>query len=211
MKAILFMPNASVTERLAELKKVCATQKVDVFKRTLTDSDVEKECFDYSTNGGKLRRLKDEAKEVANEYKEKVSAVEKEMELQLDRIETGKREVSDELYGVANYKTGQMEFFDKYGELIDTRKLTPDEFHGKLFDNDGDAANTTENENIAIGYDAPEKTSDIEDADFEEVTDKKDDAEPSSETKSDDVDEKTSERPKKTRKNKKPSSNTETE
>ena len=45
MKAILFMPNASVTERLAELKKVCATQKVDVFKRTLTDSDVEKERF----------------------------------------------------------------------------------------------------------------------------------------------------------------------
>ena len=69
------------------------------------------------------------------------------------------------LYGVANPENGQMEFYDKFGELISSRGLTPDEFNGKLFDNEGEASAGAEP--LGIGFEKPKP--DIEDAEYEEV------------------------------------------
>ena len=51
MKTIVFKPELSTDERVKELKKVCKTKTVKAFKRSLTESDIEKELRVYADYG----------------------------------------------------------------------------------------------------------------------------------------------------------------
>lgn len=171
MKTIVFRPDLSTDERVKELKKVCKTKTVKAFKRSLTESDIEKELRVYADLGIKLQEAELEKSEIVKTHNEGIKAIEAEMDVSLDVIKNGKKEVSDDLYLVPNYDSGQMETFDRFGELIETRRLTPDEHTGHLFNNDGSETESNEPENIGpkeIGFDGDTK-SDIQDADFEEV------------------------------------------
>ena len=165
MKAIAFMPNATIDERVAQLKKICHSESEETYNRTLTDSEIEREKTNYVDNGIRLKDVEVEAKASADSFNAKKTAIKKEMDEQLERVQNRSRKVYDTLYGVANPENGQMEFYDKFGELISSRGLTPDEFNGKLFDNDGEASEGAEP--LGIGFEKPKP--DIEDAEYEEV------------------------------------------
>ena len=165
MKAIAFMPNATIDERVAQLKKICHSESEETYNRTLTDSEIEREKTNYVDNGVRLKDVEVEAKASADSFKAKKTAIKKEMDEQLERVQNRSRKVYDTLYGVANPENGQMEFYDKFGELISSRGLTPDEFNGKLFDNEGEASAGAEP--LGIGFEKPKP--DIEDAEYEEV------------------------------------------
>lgn len=191
MKAVHFRPDLNVKDREQELKKLCISEKEDNFFRTLTDSDVDKEKHNYAEKGAELKNKKLEAKASADTFKSEIQGIEKIQDEVLIRIETRKRKVYDKLYGLANYANGLMEYYDRFGEMIDSRKLTPDEATGHLFNNDGDATTSqstpAENTMKQIGNAAASKydndlndgqNSDIQDAKFEEVKD----SEPNPET-----------------------------
>ena len=165
MKAIAFMPNATIDERVAQLKKICHSESEETYNRTLTDSEIEREKTNYVDNGIRLKDVEVEAKSSADSFNAKKTAIKKEMDEQLERVQNRSRKVYDTLYGVANPENGQMEFYDKFGELISSRGLTPDEFNGKLFDNEGEASAGAEP--LGIGFEKPKP--DIEDAEYEEV------------------------------------------
>ena len=165
MKAISFMPNATIDERVAQLKKICHSESEETYNRTLTDSEIEREKTNYVDNGIRLKDVEVEAKASADSFNAKKTAIKKEMDEQLERVQNRSRKVYDTLYGVANPENGQMEFYDKFGELISSRGLTPDEFNGKLFDNEGEASAGAEP--LGIGFEKPKP--DIEDAEYEEV------------------------------------------
>ena len=165
MKAIAFMPNATIDERVAQLKKICHSKSEETYNRTLTDSEIEREKTNYVDNGIRLKDVEVEAKAGADSFNAKKTAIKKEMDEQLERVQNRSRKVYDTLYGVANPENGQMEFYDKFGELISSRGLTPDEFNGKLFDNEGEASAGAEP--LGIGFEKPKP--DIEDAEYEEV------------------------------------------
>ena len=165
MKAIAFMPNATIDERVAQLKKICHSESEETYNRTLTDSEIEREKTNYVDNGIRLKDVEVEAKASADSFNAKKTAIKKEMDEQLKRVQNRSRKVYDTLYGVANPENGQMEFYDKFGELISSRGLTPDEFNGKLFDNEGEASAGAEP--LGIGFEKPKP--DIEDAEYEEV------------------------------------------
>ena len=165
MKTILFMPNATIDERVAQLKKICHSESEETYNRTLTDSEIEREKTNYVDNGIRLKDVEVEAKASADSFNAKKTAIKKEMDEQLERVQNRSRKVYDTLYGVANPENGQMEFYDKFGELISSRGLTPDEFNGKLFDNEGEASAGAEP--LGIGFEKPKP--DIEDAEYEEV------------------------------------------
>lgn len=182
MKAVHFRPDLGVKEREQELKKLCISEKEDNFFRTLTDSDVDKEKHNYAEKGAELKNKKLEAKASADTFKGEIQGIEKIQDEILIRIETRKRKVYDKLYGLSNYSNGLMEYYDRFGEMIDSRKLTPDEAIGHLFNNDGDATETqsapSENAMKQIGNAVASKydndlndgqNSDIQDAEFEEV------------------------------------------
>ena len=121
------------------------------------------------------------------------------MDEQLERVQTRSRKVYDTLYGVVDNENKTMQFFDKYGELISSRKLTPDEYHGKLFDNDGDAATAQETKQLDYAkpsfYDGDANYEDVKDAEFEEAEKEQENA-PAEEPK----DEKPTQKPKSPRK-----------
>ena len=165
MKAIAFLPNATIDERVAQLKKICHSESEETYNRTLTDSEIEREKTNYVDNGIRLKDVEGEAKASADSINAKKTAIKKEMDEQLERVQNRSRKVYDTLYGVANPENGQMEFYDKFGELISSRGLTPDEFNGKLFDNEGEASAGAEP--LGIGFEKPKQ--DIEDAEYEEV------------------------------------------
>ena len=165
MKAIAFMPNATIDERVAQLKKICHSESEETYNRTLTDSEIEREKTNYVDNGIRLKDVEVEAKASADSFNAKKTAIKKEMDEQLERVQNRSRKVYDTLYGVANPENGQMEFYDKFGELISSRGLTPDEFNWKLFDNEGEASAGAEP--LGIGFEKPKP--DIEDAEYEEV------------------------------------------
>ena len=165
MKAIAFLPNATINERVAQLKKICHSESEETYNRTLTDSEIEREKTNYVDNGIRLKDVEVEAKASADSFNAKKTAIKKEMDEQLERVQNRSRKVYDTLYGVANPENGQMEFYDKFGELISSRGLTPDEFNGKLFDNEGEASAGAEP--LGIGFEKPKP--DIEDAEYEEV------------------------------------------
>jgi len=165
MKALAFVPNATIDERVAQLKKICHSESEETYNRTLTDSEIEREKTNYVDNGIRLKDVEVEAKASADSFNAKKTAIKKEMDEQLERVQNRSRKVYDTLYGVANPENGQMEFYDKFGELISSRGLTPDEFNGKLFDNEGEASAGAEP--LGIGFEKPKP--DIEDAEYEEV------------------------------------------
>ena len=165
MKAIAFLPNATNDERVAQLKKICHSESEETYNRTLTDSEIEREKTNYVDNGIRLKDVEVEAKASADSFNAKKTAIKKEMDEQLERVQNRSRKVYDTLYGVANPENGQMEFYDKFGELISSRGLTPDEFNGKLFNNEGEASAGAEP--LGIGFEKPKP--DIEDAEYEEV------------------------------------------
>ena len=202
MKAIAFMPNATIDERVAQLKKICHSESEETYNRTLTDSEIEREKTNYVDNGIRLKDVEVEAKASADSFNAKKTAIKKEMDEQLERVQNRSRKVYDTLYGVANPENGQMEFYDKFGELISSRGLTPDEFNGKLFDNDGEAPQPVADNPREIGYEKP--TPDIEDAEYEEV---KNETQAESETEA----KETQETGKKPRKNSKRTKDKETE
>ena len=154
---------------MAKLKKICHSESEETYNRTLTDSEIEREKTNYVDNGIRLKDVEVEAKASADSFNAKKTAIKKEMEEQLERVQNRSRKVYDTLYGVANPENGQMEFYDKYGELISSRALIPDEFNGKLFDNDGESS--ADAEPIEIGFE--KLKSDIEDAEYEEVKNEK--------------------------------------
>ena len=200
MKAIAFLPNATIDERVAQLKKICHSESEETYNRTLTDSEIEREKTNYVDNGIRLKDVEVEAKASADSFNAKKTAIKKEMDEQLERVQNRSRKVYDTLYGVANPENGQMEFYDKFGELISSRGLTPDEFNGKLFDNEGEASAGAEP--LGIGFEKPKP--DIEDAEYEEV---KNETQAESETEATE----TQETGKKPRKNSKRTKDKETE
>ena len=165
MKAIAFMPNSTIDERVAQLKKICHSESEETYNRTLTDSEIEREKTNYVDNGIRLKDVEVEAKASADSFNAKKTAIKKEMDEQLERVQNRSRKVYDILYGVANPENGQMEFYDKFVELISSRGLTPYEFNGKLFDNEGEASAGAEP--LGIGFEKPKP--DIMDVDYEEV------------------------------------------
>ena len=211
MKTILFMPTATIDERVKQLEKTCYTKGEENYSRTLTESEIEREKGYYVENGARLKDVEAEAKASAESFNAKKTAIKKEMDEQLERVQTRSRKVYDTLYGVVDNENKTMQFFDKYGELISSRKLTPDEYHGKLFDNDGDAATAQETKQLDYAkpsfYDGDANYEDVKDAEFEEAEKEQENA-PAEEPK----DEKPTQKPKSPRKtNKKKTSDKDTE
>lgn len=171
------MPHATPDERIEALNKVCYNRGDDTFMRTLTESEIAVEKDRFVDLFKEEEVLVDEAKESAAAFAKKIKAASEERKEVFKLINTRQREVRDKLYWVIDAPNGNMNFFDRYGELIKSRKLTPDETNGILFNNDGTNANTQNVKDIPFLTEEPDHVadvadiSDIQDADFEEVKD----------------------------------------
>lgn len=145
-------PDLPTHERLEQLKNICVAKQTMTYQRTLSDQEIDAEKDRFCQDSIERDKKKDEAKMVASTFKSQIESMEKLMNERLERIKTGQTELVGDLYLVPDHAKGRMNFYDKYGERVNSRELTPDERQGRLFIGDGtnnDKVEDLEHEDIA--------------------------------------------------------------
>ena len=158
------MPNVTPDERVDALNKICYNKGDDTFMRSLTESEIAVEKDNFLDFFKEEQSLKEEAKESAQMFAKKINFASQERAEAFEAINSRQREVRDKLYWVIDAANNNMNFFDRYGELIKSRKLTPDETNGTLFNSEGAVKEFKE-----LPFLEPEHVSDVQDIDFEEM------------------------------------------
>lgn len=153
-------PDLSVEERKEFLNSVCNTSQMSDYQRELSDSEVEAEKHYYAQNGIELENAEQEFASVKEEFASKIKSLKTLQTERLQRIRTRQTKIFGKLWGIKNFQNQRMEFFDAYGDMINSRPLTPDEQNGEMFNNAGEPTQEVKE----IGF---EKTKpDIEDAEI---------------------------------------------
>lgn len=126
-------PDLGIKEREEQLQNECAKKEMRNYSHSLQQSEIDGETREYAQDGMELNQLKEQIKNIKDDYAAKIKAVEDRMIERLEKIKFGKKTLSGYLYGVADHTTKRMMYYDKFGELIESRDLLPDEMQGRLF------------------------------------------------------------------------------
>jgi hypothetical protein len=126
-------PEMNAKERETVLSNQCAKKEMRNYSRSLTDSEVDNEKSRYINDAVEKANLEEALANLVKDYKKKIAGVEERMKERLGRIQSRKQPISGYLYGIANQQQGRMMFYDRFGELVDSRELLPDEKQGQLF------------------------------------------------------------------------------
>ena len=169
-------PEMNPDQRRVFLETNCYVKESKEYNRDLSEEEIETERHFYAENGLALENIENEFKTVKEEFARKIKEQETLMSERLTRIRTRQIKIYGTLYGVRNLETQKMEYYDVYGDMISSRPLTPDEQDGSLFNNDGQPAE--EIKAVEFKPETTDKYADVQDADFEEVTDDENQSEP---------------------------------
>lgn len=120
-------------QRREFLEVNCTEQKTKEYNRELSQEEIEKERFNYVEGAVELEARKDEIKEEKKELDNEIKQLETIQEERLERIKSRSIKVFGTLYGMRNFETNQMEYYNIYGDVIDRRPLVADEMQGDLF------------------------------------------------------------------------------
>lgn len=130
---IVIFPDATPQEREEALKAKAVKTESRTYPRTLSPNEISVEKHRYAQDAIERDSLKEEAKQHADDYKARITALEDKMAECLGKVKHGKTDVTGWLYGIVNHDEKLMAFYDKYGELINSRELLPEEAQGHLF------------------------------------------------------------------------------
>lgn len=169
-------PEMNPDQRRVFLETNCYVKESKEYNRDLSEEEIETERHFYAENGLALENIENEFKTVKDEFARKIKEQETLMSERLTRIRTRQIKIYGTLYGVRNLETQKMEYYDVYGDMISSRPLTPDEQDGHLFNNDGQPSE--EIKAVEFKPENTDKYADVQDADFEEVTDDENKSEP---------------------------------
>ena len=169
-------PEMNPDQRRVFLETNCYVKESKEYNRDLSEEEIETERHFYAENGLALENIENEFKTVKDEFARKIKEQETLMSERLTRIRTRQIKIYGTLYGVRNLETQKMEYYDVYGDMISSRPLTPDEQDGHLFNNDGQPSE--EFKAVEFKPENTDKYADVQDADFEEVTDDENKSEP---------------------------------
>jgi hypothetical protein len=169
-------PEMNPDQRRVFLETNCYVKESKEYNRDLSEEEIETERHFYAENGLALENIENEFKTVKDEFARKIKEQETLMSERLTRIRTRQIKIYGTLYGVRNLETQKMEYYDVYGDMISSRPLTPDEQDGHLFNNDGQPSE--EFKAVEFKPENTDKYADVQDADFEEVSDDENKSEP---------------------------------
>lgn len=121
------------TRRLEMLAKNALRNEVANYSRTLSEDEVNAERHAYTQLSINLSKIEEEKKEAMGVYAGKIKALKAVMTAGLNIIKNGKREVEGKLFYFADQIGGKMNAYDKNGELITSRNLSPSEVNMQLY------------------------------------------------------------------------------
>lgn len=126
-------PEHSMNDRIKMLQNLSVKSEVKTYNRSLSEEEISREKDRYSSDAIEVDRQKKDLKATVDRLKAGITSVETLMEERLERIKTGQMETTATLYGVPDHNKGFMNWYDNYGERINSTALTPDEKQGRLF------------------------------------------------------------------------------
>ena len=130
---LVIYPDMDMVQREDMLKNMCVTKEQRTYLRSLKASEVDVERGRYTVDAIELDNMQAELDNIKKEYKAKLDNMETRMKERLELIKTQKKSVPGILYGIADHANKRMLFYDKHGELIDSRDLLEHEKQGRLF------------------------------------------------------------------------------
>lgn len=121
------------SEREAMLRNQANKVEQRNYSRTISESELEAERIRFVDDHLELQKLQKQMENAVKDYKARIKNIEERNDERLEVINTKKKSASGHLFGIANQVEGRMMYYDKFGELIESRDLLPDEKQGKLF------------------------------------------------------------------------------
>jgi hypothetical protein len=132
-------PEMGVLEREKALKNVATVHEhLAKYSRELDDNTLAKIREDKCNADIAIERLKEQQKVANDGYKSKIKDLQNKASGWMKEIETGKREEEGLLSGIVDQEEGRVYFYDRYGDMIKSRPILPEEkvTQGNLFAHD---------------------------------------------------------------------------
>lgn len=121
-------------QRLQMLQDNCYDTESGSYVRPLTEDDIAVRKDTLADNYNKIGTLTAELDLIKAEYKGKIEPLKQEMAIVADEIKSRTTEHNGTLYMFKDDESGMMGYYDDKGELVNSRRLRPDEKQtAKLF------------------------------------------------------------------------------
>ena len=119
--------NHTEAEKKQMLQDNCFDTEVGTYVRPLTEEDIAVRKDTLAENYNKIGTLTAELDMIKSEYKGKIDPLKHEMAIVADEIKSRNTEENGTLYMFKDEDGGMMGYYDEKGELVNSRRLRPDE------------------------------------------------------------------------------------
>ena len=132
-KSKVFMPEASLMERINVMRDTADGIEEGGYVRELTDEEITNRNEELVQVCIDLKRKNDEKKDWMDSWKSEVKPMTIRQDTLITELKTRQIEMDGKLFLMANHDNGMMEYYDEQGELVRSRRLKPEEKRGNVF------------------------------------------------------------------------------
>lgn len=119
-------------EREDMLQANCDYSEEMPIKKHFTPDEITEQRKQFLDNAVILRRAAEVLRAAQDVYKDAIKEPTKDNAYLLQNIRAGFVEVNQQVYLFANHEEGFMEYYDRFGEKLQSRRLTPEERQTKI-------------------------------------------------------------------------------
>jgi hypothetical protein len=120
-------PEMSRKERKKTMQALAYRVEYETYQATLPSDELSAEQDAYSRRAIELKKAKEELAAYKKKKTAEIKAIEEEMAVQLEVINTGQREIEGNLYMFQDLQKNDMNYFDVNGMWVRSRKIRPEE------------------------------------------------------------------------------------
>lgn len=133
MQNKLFPDSLSKSERIQNLEAMAYAIEEGKYFKKLSAEEIEQKREIFTENVIQISDLNDKKKELINEIKNEIKPLSVENKSLMESIRTKQEEVEGKIYLVDDQENGMMHSYDEMGELINSRRLRPNEKQTSIF------------------------------------------------------------------------------
>lgn len=126
------MPEISQSERMNILQQNADKIELTTYLKPLSEEELSARRESLTDNSIRLSDLEEDKKEATKQFKDQIDPLKAANKTILVEIRTKQAKVDGTLYFMANHDESMMETYDDTGEMIESRRLRPDEKQGRL-------------------------------------------------------------------------------
>ena len=134
MESKLFQ-NETPEERIILLRDNAEKTEEMTFHRPLSVEEVEKDKSDFSQNAIEISAIEDELAGIKEEFKARIKPKKELYQKLLSSIKTRSKEVTEDVFIIADYDEKMMGIYNSNGELITSRRMVAEEMQMSINSN----------------------------------------------------------------------------